>query len=238
MGGSDQWGNIVTGTELIRRKSGGEAFALTCPLITKSDGTKFGKTESGNVWIDPELTSPYSFYQFWLNVADDDAGRYLRIFTLLTKEEIAELEKNHATEPHMRLLQKRLAEELTVMVHSREDYDNAVEASQILFGKGTTDTLKKMNEATFLSVFEGVPTFEVPASLLAEGLKQSDLFTEHAAVFPSKGEMRRLVQGGGLSVNKEKTENPEQEVTTGDLLNGKYLLVQKGKKSYTIILFK
>jgi tyrosyl-tRNA synthetase len=235
MGGSDQWGNIVTGTELIRRKTGGEAFAMTCPLITKSDGNKFGKTESGNVWLDPEKTSPYQFYQFWLNVSDEDAAKYIKIFTILTREVIDDLIERHNQEPHMRLLQKRLAEVVTVMVHSREDYEAAVEASEILFGKGTTESLRRMNEAMFLSVFEGVPMFDVPASLLAEGVVFSELCGVSAAVFASKGELRRTVQGGGVSLNKEKVTDPEMVIGTANLLNGKYLLIQKGKKSYSLI---
>jgi tyrosyl-tRNA synthetase len=235
MGGSDQWGNIVTGTELIRRKAGGEAFALTCPLITKSDGTKFGKTESGNVWLDPEKTTPYQFYQFWLNVSDEDAAKYIKIFTILGQKEIEDIIIEHNKAPHERLLQKRLAEEVTVMVHSRNDYEGAVEASQILFGKGTTESLKKMTENTFLSVFEGVPVFDVKMEILLNGISMADLLTESTQVFTSKGELRRLVQGGGLSLNKEKIENPDTIVSRESLLNGKYLLVQKGKKNYYLI---
>jgi tyrosyl-tRNA synthetase len=235
MGGSDQWGNIVTGTELIRRKAGGEAFALTCPLITKADGSKFGKTESGNVWLDPEKTTPYSFYQFWLNVSDEDAAKYIKIFTALEKKEIEDLISVHSVNPHERLLQKRLAEEVTVMVHSREDYEGAVEASQILFGKGTTELLKKMPESTFLSVFEGVPVFDVPADILNNGVSLVELLADHSQVFASKGELRRLVQSGGLSVNKDKVENPEVKYGVDSLLNGKYLLIQKGKKNYYLI---
>ena len=235
MGGSDQWGNIVTGTELIRRKAGGEAYALTCPLITKADGSKFGKTESGNVWLDPEKTTPYQFYQFWLNVSDEDAARYIRIFTILGKEEIDNIINEHNKAPHERLLQRRLAEEVTVMVHSREDYEGAVEASQILFGKGTTESLKKMNESTFLSVFEGVPVFDVGRSTIESGVTIADLCAGHAQVFPSKGELRRLVQGGGLSINKAKVENPDEKIGSESLLNDKYLLVQKGKKNYFLI---
>jgi tyrosyl-tRNA synthetase len=235
MGGSDQWGNIVTGTELIRRKTGGEAFSLTCPLITKSDGTKFGKTESGNVWLDPEKTTPYQFYQFWLNVSDEDAAKYIKIFTVLSQEEITGIVAEHNKAPHERLLQKRLAEEVTVMVHSREDYDSAVEVSQILFGKGTTETLKKMGESTFLSVFEGVPVFEVKMEVLQGSVTLADLCVEHSQVFSSKGELRRLIQGGGLSLNKVKIDNPEMVVHQDLLLNNKYLLVQKGKKSYYLI---
>ena len=235
MGGSDQWGNIVTGTELIRRKAGGEAYALTCPLITKADGSKFGKTESGNVWLDPEKTTPYQFYQFWLNVSDEDAARYIKIFTILGKEEIDIILSEHNKAPHERLLQRRLAEEVTVMVHSREDYEGAVEASQILFGKGTTESLKKMNESTFLSVFEGVPVFDVARNIIDSGVTIADLCAGHTQVFPSKGELRRLVQGGGLSINKAKVENPDEKIGSESLLNDKYLLVQKGKKNYFLI---
>jgi tyrosyl-tRNA synthetase len=235
MGGSDQWGNIVTGTELIRRKAGGEAFALTCPLITKADGTKFGKTESGNVWLDPEKTTPYQFYQFWLNVSDEDAAKYIKIFTVLGQEEIECIINEHNEAPHERLLQKRLAEEVTVMVHSRSDYEGAVEASQILFGRGTTESLKKMTESTFLSVFEGVPVFDVKMELLANGVTIADLCAEHSQIFASKGELRRLVQGGGLSLNKIKIENPEMTIGKELLLNKKYLLIQKGKKNYFLI---
>jgi tyrosyl-tRNA synthetase len=225
MGGSDQWGNIVTGSELIRRKTGGEVFAITCPLITKSDGTKFGKTESGNVWLDPEKTTPYQFYQFWLNVSDEDAAKYIKIFTILSKQEIDGIIIEHNKAPHKRLLQKRLAEEVTVMVHSREDYDAAVEASQILFGKGTTESLKKMDESTF----------DVKNEIFLKGVTIADLFAEHSQIFASKGELRRLVQGGGLSINKVKIDNPEIVVSHEMLLNNKYLLVQKGKKNYYLI---
>ncbi len=235
MGGSDQWGNIVTGTELIRRKAGGEAYALTCPLITKADGTKFGKTESGNVWLDPEKTTPYQFYQFWLNVSDEDASKYIKIFTVLGQEEIECIINEHNKAPHERLLQKRLAEEVTVMVHSRSDYDGAVEASQILFGKGTTESLTRMSENTFLSVFEGVPVFDVKMEVIVNGITVADLLAEKTQVFPSKGELRRLVQGGGLSINKLKIENPDLPVGKEFLLNGKYLLVQKGKKNYFLL---
>lgn len=235
MGGSDQWGNIVTGTELIRRKTGGEAFALTCPLITKSDGTKFGKTESGNVWLDPERTSPYQFYQFWLNVSDEDAARYIKIFTILGREEIEGVISEHNKAPHERILQKRLAEEITTLVHSRDEYEGAVEASQILFGKGTTESLRKMSESTFLSVFEGVPVSDISRNILSEGVTVADLCAEHTKIFPSKGELRRLVQGGGLSINKEKIDNADMTVGTDLLLNNKYLLVQKGKKNYYLI---
>ncbi|MCJ7446315.1 MAG: tyrosine--tRNA ligase [Bacteroidales bacterium] len=235
MGGSDQWGNIVTGTELIRRKTGGEAFALTCPLITKSDGSKFGKTEAGNVWLDPEKTSPYHFYQFWLNVSDSDAARYIKIFTLLDREVIENLISAHNKSPHERLLQKRLAEEVTTMVHSREDYLAAVEASQILFGRGTTESLKRMSENTFLDVFEGVPVFEVDKVILHSGVSVADLCAEHSQVVASKGELKRLVQGGGLSINKVKVEDPDLTINSEMLLNNKFLLIQKGKKNYFLI---
>lgn len=240
MGGSDQWGNITTGTELIRRKLGSEAeaYALVCPLITKADGGKFGKTESGNVWLDRRYTSPYKFYQFWLNVSDADAAKYIRIFTALSQEEIQALEEEQAAAPHMRALQKRLAKEITVMVHSVEDYEAAVEASNILFGNATSDALKKLDEDTLLAVFEGVPQFEVSKDALAAGVKAVDLFVESAAVFPSKGEMRKMVQGGGVSMNKEKLEAFDQDITTADLLNDKYLLVQRGKKNYYLIIAK
>jgi tyrosyl-tRNA synthetase len=235
MGGSDQWGNIVTGTELIRRKTGGEVYAITCPLITKSDGSKFGKTESGNVWLDPEKTSPYQFYQFWLNVSDEDASRYIKIFTLLGRNEIDSLIMQHNKAPHERILQKRLAEEMTVMVHSRDEYESAVEASQILFGKGTTESLKRMNENTFLSVFDGVPVFDIRKEIIQSGVNVTDICTEHSRVFASKGELRRLVQGGGLSINKIKIDNPEMIIGADSLLNNKYLLVQKGKKNYYLL---
>jgi tyrosyl-tRNA synthetase len=235
MGGSDQWGNIVTGTELIRRKAGGEAFALTCPLITKSDGTKFGKTESGNVWLDPEKTSPYLFYQFWLNVSDEDAAKYIKIFTVLPQKEIDIIVSEHTKAPHERILQKKLAEEITIMVHSREEYESAIEASQILFGKGTTESLRKMSENTFLSVFEGVPVFDIKIEILQKGVTIANLCTEHSKVFASKGELRRLVQGGGFSINKEKIDNPELVVNQESILNKKYLLLQKGKKNYYLI---
>jgi len=235
MGGSDQWGNIVTGTELIRRKNGGEAYAMTCPLITKSDGQKFGKTETGNVWLDPAKTTPYQFFQFWLNVADDDAEKFIKIFTMLSHSEIDELVKAHRVEPHLRILQKRLAEEVTVMAHSRQDYEGAVEASQILFGKGTTEQLQRMEESTFLAVFDGVPMYDINPGLLSAGVTISDLCAVHTKITESKGEFRRLVQGGGVSLNKEKIEDPELIIKPDKLLNNKYLLLQKGKKSYYLI---
>jgi tyrosyl-tRNA synthetase len=235
MGGSDQWGNIVTGTELIRRKAGGEAFALTCPLITKSDGSKFGKTESGNVWLDPDKTTPYQFYQFWLNVSDEDAAKYIKIFTTLGQQEIDNIISEHSKAPHERFLQRRLAEEVTVLVHSRSDYEGALEASQILFGKGTTESLRKMNESTFLSVFEGVPVFDVSMEIIEKGVSVADLCAEHSQVFTSKSEIRRLIQGGGLSINKVKVDNAELVLGKDHLLNNKYLLIQKGKKNYFLI---
>jgi tyrosyl-tRNA synthetase len=233
MGGSDQWGNITTGTELIRRKAGGEAWALTCPLITKADGGKFGKTESGNVWLDPQRTSPYKFYQFWLNVSDTDAEKYIKIFTTLSQNEIAKLVEEQAVAPHLRPLQKSLAKEVTCMVHSLEEYNKAVEASEVLFGNATSDMLKKIDEQTFLSVFEGVPTFSVAKEKLP--IKAGELLAVETQVFPSKGEFRKLVQGGGVSINKEKLTDPEAEISAAMLLNKKYLLVQKGKKNYFIV---
>lgn len=235
MGGSDQWGNITTGIELIRRKSGGQAFALTCPLITKADGGKFGKTEEGNVWLDPKRTSPYKFYQFWLNVSDEDAVRYIKIFTLLTKDEIEKLIAEHQEAPHQRLLQKTLSKEVTTMVHSQEAYHTAIEASQILFGKGTIDTLKKMDEDTFLSVFAGVPRSELATDALNKEVTVLELLTEQTSVFSSKGELRRLVKGGGLSINTQKIENPEQKITSEILINNKYIWVKKGKKKNVLI---
>jgi tyrosyl-tRNA synthetase len=238
LGGSDQWGNITTGTELIRKKVNGEAFALTCPLITKSDGGKFGKTESGNVWLERKYTSPYKFYQFWLNVSDEDASKYIRIFTALSREEIEALEKEQAEAPHLRPLQKRLAQEITTMVHSAEDYEAAVEASNILFGNSTSEALKKLDEETLLSVFEGVPQFEISKDELSAGIKAVDLLTEKAAVFSSKGEMRKLVQGGGVSLNKEKLAAFDAVINADSFLNNKYLLVQKGRKNYFLLTAK
>lgn len=236
MGGSDQWGNITTGTELIRRKDGGEAFALTCPLITKADGGKFGKTESGNIWLDPARTSPYAFYQFWLNVSDADAEKYIKIFTGLNQDEISELASRQAEAPHLRPLQKRLAEEITVMVHSREAYDAAVEASEILFGKSTTEQLRKLDEATLLDVFVGVPQYHVERSRIATGISLVDLLADATDIFPSKGELRKTVKAGGVSLNKEKVADAEQTVGEDDLLSDCYLLAQKGKKSYYLII--
>ncbi len=236
MGGSDQWGNIVTGTELIRRKESGEAFALTCPLITKADGGKFGKTESGNVWLDPERTTPYSFYQFWLNVSDADAEKYIKIFTMLSEKTVSALVAKHNEAPHMRELQKVLAEEVTTMVHSKEDFEMAVAASQILFGKGTAEQLHKLNENTFLSIFEGVPQFKISKTELTAGINVIDLLTEKTQVFPSKGELRRTIQGNGLSINKEKIGDPDLIVNSEYLIGDKYILAQKGKKNYFLII--
>ncbi|MDP4278132.1 MAG: tyrosine--tRNA ligase [Bacteroidota bacterium] len=235
VGGSDQWGNITTGTELIRRVEGGEAYALVCPLITKADGTKFGKTESGNVWLDKRYTSPYKFVQFWLNVTDADAEKYIKIFTFLTKEEVDALVEAHRKEPHLRLLQKRLAKELTCMVHSEEDYNAAMEASSILFGNATADTLKKLDEETFLSVFEGVPTYEISKTALESGIKIIDLFTVSAPAFSSKGELRKLIQAGGFAVNKQKWTDSDATVDGSSLLNNRYILGQKGKKNYFLL---
>ncbi|HAB40931.1 MAG TPA: tyrosine--tRNA ligase, partial [Porphyromonadaceae bacterium] len=238
LGGSDQWGNITTGTELIRRTEGGEAYALTCPLITKADGGKFGKTESGNVWLDPRYTSPYKFYQFWLNVSDADAEKYIKIFTELTREEVEELVALQAQDPGQRPLQKRLAKELTTMVHSAEDYEAAVEASQILFSNKAGEILHKIDEPTLLAVMEGVPTFEIARADLEAGLPLADLLTDRAKVFPSKGEMRKMVQGGGVSINKEKIADAYAPSSTSMLLNDKYILVQRGKKNYYLLIAK
>ncbi len=236
MGGSDQWGNIVTGTELIRRKRGGEAFALTCPLITKSDGGKFGKTEEGNVWLDPGYTSPYKFFQFWINVSDQDAEKYIKIFTLLSKDEIDEIISAHREAPHQRLLQKTLAREVTTMVHSEEDYKAAIDASEILFGKATAESLSDIREDMFLSVFEGVPRFELDHT--RGGASIMEILSSDTSVFNSKGELRRLVQGGGLMINKKKVTDPENHLNLNDFINGKYLIVQKGKKNYFLIILK
>ncbi len=238
MGGSDQWGNITTGSELVRRTLGGEVYALTFPLITKADGGKFGKTESGNVWLDPRYTSPYKFYQFWLNVSDADAEKYIKIFTELTREEIDALVAEQAQDPGARPLQKRLAKEVTTMVHSAQDYEAAVEASQILFSNKAAETLRKIDEDTLLAVFEGVPTFEVGRQDIEEGIKLADLLVDRAAVFPSKGEMRKLAQQGGLSINKEKVSDAYAPASTDMLLNGKYILIQKGKKNYFLLVVK
>ncbi len=236
LGGSDQWGNITTGTELIRRTLGGEAYALTCPLITKADGGKFGKTESGNVWLDPRYTSPYKFYQFWLNVSDADAEKYIKIFTELSREEIADLVARQTADPGLRPLQKRLAKEITTMVHSAADYEAAVEASQILFSNKAAETLHKIDEDTLLAVFEGVPTFEVSRDDIAAGIKLADLLVDKAPVFPSKSELRKLAQQGAFAVNKEKVTDAYAPASTDMLLNDKYIIVQKGKKNYFLLI--
>ena len=238
MGGSDQWGNITTGAELIRRTNGREVYALTCPLITKADGGKFGKTESGNVWLDPKYTSPYKFYQFWLNVSDEDAARYIKIFTSLSKEEIEALIAEHQQAPHLRALQKRLAKEVTIMVHSEADYNAAGEASGILFGNATGDALKKLDENTLLAVFEGVPQYEISIADVQNGVKVIDLLAEKSSVFSSKGECRKAIQANGVSLNKEKVADVEMTVNASSLLNGKYLLAQKGKKNYFLLIAK
>jgi tyrosyl-tRNA synthetase len=235
LGGSDQWGNITTGTELIRRKLGGEAFALTCPLITKADGGKFGKTESGNVWLDPERTSPYKFYQFWLNVSDADAEKYLKIFTFLTEEEIKALAEEHAADPGARPMQKRLAKELTVMVHSEKDYEAAVAASEILFSNKAAEALHTLDERTLLDVFEGVPVFPIQRAELEAGIPILDLLAVKAQVFPSKGEARKMIQQGGTSINKEKVTDPAAVINTDALLGNKYIHVQKGKKNHFLL---
>jgi len=234
MGGSDQWGNILTGTELIRRKAGGEAFAVTCPLITKADGGKFGKTEKGNIWLDPEKTSPYAFYQFWLNCSDEDSKKYIRIFTLFSRAELEVLEQEHDQAPHLRALQKALAKDLTIRVHGEAEYNQAVEASEILFGKGTTETLRQLDEKTLLSVFEGVPQSEISRTELEAGIGMVDFLSEKTGIFPSKGEARRMLKDGGVQVNKEKAQE-EIAVTVSHLLNNRYILAQKGKKNYFLV---
>jgi tyrosyl-tRNA synthetase len=234
MGGSDQWGNIMTGTELIRRKLGGDAFALTCPLITKADGGKFGKSEAGNVWLDPQKTSPYKFYQFWLNTSDADAAEYIKKFTLLSKEEIDALQQQHNEVPHLRVLQKALAEDITIRVHSREELQTAIEASEILFGKGTTETLMKLSEDTLLAVFEGVPQSEISKSIITEAINVVDFLADMTRIFTSKGEARRMLKEGGVAINKAKVDE-SFSVDSSCLLNGKYILVQKGKKNYFLV---
>ena len=236
MGGSDQWGNITTGTELIKKMTGGDAFALTCPLITKADGGKFGKTESGNIWLSKEYTSPYKFYQFWLNVSDADAERYIKIFTALERDEIESLIAQHQEAPHLRILQKRLAEEVTVMVHSREDYDAAVEASNILFGNATADALRKLDEQTLLQVFEGVPQFTISKAELEAGIAPLDLLAVNTQIFPSKGEARKMIQANGFSMNKEKLTDPNTPIDAKALIDGKYIIFQKGKKNYFLVV--
>jgi tyrosyl-tRNA synthetase len=236
MGGSDQWGNIVTGTELIRRKDGGEAFALTTPLIKKADGTKFGKTEGGNVWLDPKRTSPYKFYQFWLNSSDEDSKNYIRIFTLRTKEEIESLEAQHIAAPHVRKLQKELAKDITIMVHSEKEYEAAVEASGILFGSGTAENLMKLTETDLLSVFEGVPQMNIPRNEIENGINIVEFLSDKTKIFPSRGEARKMLQGGGVFLNKGKIEDAEFIVNKSSLLKDKYILAQKGKKNYYLVV--
>ena len=238
MGGSDQWGNITTGIELMRKMNGKTAFALTCPLITKADGGKFGKTESGNVWLSKKYTSPYKFFQFWMNVSDDDTKRYIKIFTSLSREEIEALIKEHEEAPHLRVLQKRLAKEVTCMVHSEADYNAAVEASNILFGNATADALRALDEETFLQVFEGVERYEIAMDELKAGIGPLDLLAEKTNIFPSKGEARKMIQANGFSLNKEKLTDPATPLTDAALLNGKYLLFQKGKKNYYLVVAK
>ncbi|MFT4832861.1 MAG: tyrosyl-tRNA synthetase [Psychroserpens sp.] len=235
MGGSDQWGNITTGTELIRRISGGKGYALTCPLITKADGTKFGKTEGGNIWLDANRTSPYKFYQYWLNTSDEDAEKYIKIFTFLTKGEIEVLASEHKEAPHLRVLQKRLAEEITVMVHSEEDLENAIKASEILFGKSTSEDLKGLNEKTFLDVFEGVPQAEIAVKDLEEGLDMIGALAAKTGFLGSNGEARRELKQNSISVNKEKVKE-DYTITATDLINGKYVLLQRGKKNYFVLV--
>ena len=235
MGGSDQWGNITTGTELIRRIDGGKGYALTCPLITKADGTKFGKSEGGNIWLDAERTSPYKFYQYWLNTSDADAEKYIKIFTFLSREEIESLIREHQESPHLRVLQKRLADEITEMVHSREDLDHAVQASDILFGKSTSDDLKKLNEKTFLDVFEGVPQAEITREEIENGLDMIGALAAKTGFLASNGEARRELKQNSISVNKEKV-GEDYTITTSDLINNKYVLLQRGKKNYFVLV--
>jgi len=239
MGGSDQWGNIVTGTELIRRILGHDkdAFALTCPLITKADGGKFGKTEEGNIWLDPEKTSPYKFYQFWLNTSDEDAARYIKIFTILSKEVIDDLIAEHQKAPHLRELQKRLAKEVTTMIHSKEDYEAAVDASEILFGQGTTETLKKLQENMLLSIFEGVPQSNVSLEEVKQGIPVIDFLSDKTNITISKREARDLLKSNAISVNKEKVKD-DHVIDQNSLLKGKYILVQRGKKNYYLVICK
>ena len=235
MGGSDQWGNITTGTELIRRIGGGKGYALTCPLINKADGTKFGKTQGGNIWLEPERTSPYKFYQYWLNTSDEDAEKYIKIFTFLSKEEITDLVKAHQEAPHLRVLQKRLADEITVMVHSQEDLDNAIKASNILFGKSVSEDLKKLTEKTFLEIFEGVPQAEVAKEEIDNGLDMIGALAAKTGFLGSNGEARRELKQNSISVNKEKVKE-DYTITAKDLINDKYVLLQRGKKNYFVLV--
>ncbi len=235
MGGSDQWGNITAGAELIRRKDNGEVFALTCPLITKSDGGKFGKTEDGNIWLDPKYTSPYKFYQFWLNISDKDAEKYIKIFTLLSKEQINSIIEEHKQAPHNRVLQKELAKNITIMVHNEEEYNSALEASEILFGKGTTESLKKLSEKDFIAVFEGVPQIRISKAEIEMGTNIVELISTKSNIFSSKSEARRMIKNGGISINKMKILNPGETISSDALLNGKFILIQRGKKNYFIL---
>jgi len=236
MGGSDQWGNIVTGTELIRRKAQGEAFALTTPLIKKADGTKFGKSEGGNIWLDAKRTSPYKFYQFWLNAADEDVKNYIRIFTLFPKEDIEAMEAEHDQAPHLRVLQKALAKDITCRVHSEQEFQKALDASELLFGKGTAEGLNQLDEQTLLDIFEGVPQARVALSELQNGINIIDLLTDKTSIFPSRGQARDLINGGGVSINKEKIANTEITLSNVQLIRGKYLIAQRGKKNYHLII--
>ncbi len=236
MGGSDQWGNIVTGTELIRRKDAGTAYAITTQLIKKADGTKFGKTESGAVWLDPEKTSPYKYYQFWLNASDDDVKKWIRIFTLKTKEEIEALETEHNAAPHLRILQKALAEDITIKTHSVEALETAIKTSEFLFGNGSLEFLKSLSEKQVLEMFEGIPQFKISKAGLAAGIDAATLLAEKASVFPSKGETKKLIQGGGVSVNKEKVAEATQIFNADHLINDQFIVVQKGKKNYFLLI--
>ena len=238
MGGSDQWGNIVTGTELIRRKSGGEAFALTTPLIKKADGSKFGKTEAGNIWLDAKRTSPYKFYQFWLNASDEDSKNYIRIFTIKTKEEIESIEAEHQKAMHLRILQKELAKDITIRVHSKKDFDNAIETSEILFGSGNTEALMKISEADLLSVFEGIPQMNVSRNEIIAGINIVEFLGDKTKIFPSKGEARKMLLGGGVFLNKEKILDAEYVVNNKNIIKDKYILAQKGKKNYFLIILE
>lgn len=237
MGGSDQWGNIITGTDLIRKKTGGEAYALTCPLITKADGGKFGKTETGNIWLDPAKTSPYAFYQFWINCADEDAEKYIKIFSLFSREEVDSFIHEHKQAPHLRVLQKALAKDLTIRIHSENDFQMAVKASEILFGKGTAETLKSLDDKTFLNVFEGVPIHKIPMETMAAGINITDMLCDKTVIFPSKGEARRMMKDKAVWVNKTLVDESSL-LSAGDLINSKYLVVQKGKKNYFLIVVK
>lgn len=237
IGGSDQWGNITAGAELIRRKSGNDVFAFTCPLVTKSDGGKFGKTEKGNIWLSPEYTTPFQFFQFWVNVSDEDAEKYIKIFTVLDKVKIEEIIAEHKKAPHLRYLQKELAKEITIMVHSEKDYNTALEVSGLLFGKGSDESLKKLSEKDFLAVFEGVPLFSLKLNELKAGIPVIDLITDKASVFSSKGEARRMITGNGVSINKNKIDDPNYLISEEHLIKEKFILVQKGKKNYSLLEF-